>query len=91
MLQIGGSIAGGDGHSSLCLGLVVAVGVDARLERDPERLLPRVWGKVWGEFRGYVNIWRILFISVTKSGFENILRLLTEIEQSVCQEDTFGK
>lgn len=47
MLQIGGSIAGGDGHSSLCLGLVVAVGVDARLERDPERLLPRGWGKVW--------------------------------------------
>lgn len=46
VLQIGGSIAGGDGHSSLCLGLVVAVGVDARLERDPERLLPRGWGKV---------------------------------------------
>lgn len=71
MLQIGGSIAGGDGHSSLCLGLVVAVGVDARLERDPERLLPRGWGKVWAEFLGYVNIWRILFINVTKSGFEN--------------------
>lgn len=52
VLQTGGSVAGGSGHSSLCLGLVVVMlwpGVEARLDWDPEMCTGSLRGVDWNE------------------------------------------